>query len=287
MTYVACSVKERFVNPLFEVFDGGDFVLSSYRDVEEPLTTMRVFLPDPSAEDEARAALQSALDVIGVKAEIEKGEIPDEDWKFSYRHHFTIEEIGRRLVTVPAWEKIPVGDRLPIVLDPGLAFGTGKHETTKACLEYIDELVPEKIGAEPPSFLDMGCGSGILSIAAAKLGCRPVRGFDVDQEAVDASVENAAANGVDVEFFKYGLGSKKRRDLGTADIVVANILGPLLIRFSDEIAPCATGSLVISGILTGLYPEVLAAYVARGFREISRKTIGEWTTGFLSAGAVM
>ena len=287
MTYVACSVKERFVNPLFEVFDGGDFVLSSYRDVEEPLTTMRVFLPDPSAEDEACAALKSALDVIGVKAEIEKGEIPDEDWNFSYRRHFTIEEIGRRLVTVPAWEKIPVGDRLPIVLDPGLAFGTGKHETTKACLEYIDELVPEKLGAEPPSFLDMGCGSGILSIAAAKLGCRPVRGFDVDQEAVDASVENAAANGVDVEFFKYGLGSKKRRDLGTADIVVANILGPLLIRFADEIAPCATGSLVISGILTELYPEVLAAYVARGFREISRKTIGEWTTGLLSAGAVM
>ena len=287
MTYVACSVKERFVNPLFEVFDGGDFVLSSYRDVEEPLTTMRVFLPDPSSEDAARAALQSALDVVGVKAEIEKGEIPDEDWKFSYRRHFTIEEIGRRLVTVPAWEKIPSGDRLPIVLDPGLAFGTGKHETTKACLEYIDELVPEKIGAEPPSFLDMGCGSGILSIAAAKLGCRPVRGFDVDQEAVDASVENAAANGVAVEFFKYGLGSKNRRDLGTADIVVANILGPLLIRFADEIAPCATGSLVISGILTELYPEVLADYVARGFREISRKTIGEWTTGLLSAGAVM
>lgn len=286
MTYVACSVKERFVNPLFEVFDGGDFVLSSYRDVEEPLTTMRVFLPDPSAEGEARAALQSALDVIGVKAEIEKGEIPDEDWKFSYRCHFTIEEIGRRLVTVPAWEKIPVGDRLPIVLDPGLAFGTGKHETTKACLEYIDELVPEQIGAEPPSFLDMGCGSGILSIAAAKLCCRPVRGFDVDHEAVDASVENAAANGVDVDFFKYGLGSKKRRDLGTADIVVANILGPLLIRFADEIAPCATDSLVISGILTELYPEVLAAYVARGFREISRKTIGEWTTGLLTVNAV-
>ena len=72
MTYVACSVKERFVNPLFEVFDGGDFVLSSYRDVEEPLTTMRVFLPDPSAEDEACAALKSALDVIGVKAEIDR-----------------------------------------------------------------------------------------------------------------------------------------------------------------------------------------------------------------------
>lgn len=278
MTYVGCSVKERFVNPLFEVFDGGDFVLSSYRDVEESLTQMRVFLPDPSQEGAAREALKSALELVGVRADVERGEIPDEDWRLSYRRHFTVEEIGRRLVTVPAWEKVPEGDRLPIVLDPGLAFGTGKHETTKACLEYIDELVPEG-GA--PSFLDMGCGSGILSIAAAKLGCRPVRGFDVDQEAVDASVENAAANGVQVEFFKYGLGSKEKRDLGAADIVVANILGPLLIRFADEISPCAPKSLVISGILTELYPEVLAAYTARGFAEVSSKMLGEWTTGLL------
>ena len=283
MTYVGCSVRERFVNPLFEVFDGGDFVLSSYRDVEEPLTQLRVFLPDPSAEGAARAALRSALDVVGVDAPIERGEIPDEDWKLSYRRHFTIEEIGRRLVTVPAWEKVPEGDRLPIVLDPGLAFGTGKHETTKACLEYIDELVSDGMAGASPTFLDMGCGSGILSIAAAKLGCRDVRGFDVDQEAVDASVENAAANGVEVEFFRYGLGSRRKRDLGTADIVVANILGPLLIRFADEIAPCASSYLVISGILTELYPEVLSAYVSRGFAEVSRRTLGEWTTGLLAS----
>ena len=281
MRYIGCSVRERFVNPLFEVFDGGDFVLSSYRDVEEPLTEMRVFLPDPSAEPAARAALKSALDVVGVDAKIEAGEIPDEDWRLSYRRHFTIEEIGRRLVTVPAWEKVPEGDRLPIVLDPGLAFGTGKHETTKACLEFIDELVPEDASGRPVSFLDMGCGSGILSIAAAKLGCRSVRGFDVDQEAVEASKANAAANGVTVEFFRYGLGAAVKREIGRADIVVANILGPLLIRFADEIAPCAEHDLVISGILTELYPEVLAAYVSRGFAEVSRKTLGEWTTGHL------
>ena len=79
----------------------------------------------------------------------------------------------------------------------------------------------------------------------------------------------------------YGLGSRARRDLGTADIVVANILGPLLVRFAEEIAPCAAGDLVVSGILSELYPEVLAAYAARGFAEVSRKTLGEWTTGRL------
>ena len=275
MTFVSCSVSERFVNPLFEVFDGGDFILSSFRDIEEDFTRMRIYLEDPSRVDEAKRRLSDALAVVGVAAPIEVGEIADEDWKLAYRRHFKTENVGRRLVTVPAWEKVPAGDRLPIVLDPGMAFGTGKHETTRACLEYIDELAPVA------SFLDMGCGSGILSIAAAKLGCGAVTGFDVDAEAVEASRANAAANGVAVTFFKYGLGARARRDLGTADLVVANILGPLLIRFADEIAPCATRHLVVSGILTTLYPEVLAAFASRGFAEVSRKTLGEWTTGLL------
>lgn len=275
MTFVSCSVSERFVNPLFEVFDGGDFILSSFRDIEEDFTRMRIYLEDPSRVGEARRRLSDALAVVGVAAPIEVGEIADEDWKLAYRRHFKTENVGRRLVTVPAWEKVPAGDRLPIVLDPGMAFGTGKHETTRACLEYIDELAPVA------SFLDMGCGSGILSIAAAKLGCGAVTGFDVDAEAVEASRANAAANGVAVTFFKYGLGARERRDLGTADLVVANILGPLLIRFADEIAPCATRHLVVSGILTTLYPEVLAAFASRGFAEVSRKTLGEWTTGLL------
>ena len=275
MTFVSCSVSERFVNPLFEVFDGGDLILSSFRDIEEDFTRMRIYLEDPSRVDEAKRRLSDALAVVGVAAPIEVGEIADEDWKLAYRRHFKTENVGRRLVTVPAWEKVPAGDRLPIVLDPGMAFGTGKHETTRACLEYIDELAPVA------SFLDMGCGSGILSIAAAKLGCGAVTGFDVDAEAVEASRANAAANGVAVTFFKYGLGARERRDLGTADLVVANILGPLLIRFADEIAPCATRHLVVSGILTTLYPEVLAAFASRGFAEVSRKTLGEWTTGLL------
>ena len=277
MRFVGCSVPERFVNPLFEVFDGGDFVLSSFRDVEERLTRLRIYFEDPSSANEAARRLGDALSLVGAAAKVEEGEIADEDWKLSYRRHFKVENIGRRLVTVPAWEQVPDGGRVPIVLDPGLAFGTGKHETTRACLEYIDELAPVA------SFLDMGCGSGILSVAAAKLGCAAVTGFDVDQEAVDAANENAARNGVRPTFFRYGLGAKARRSLGRFDLVVANILGPLLVRFADEIAPCAARRLVLSGILSEVYPEVLAAYAGRGFREVSRRTIGEWTTGLLAA----
>ena len=282
MTFVSCSIPEQFVNPLFEVFDGGDFILSSYRDIEEDFTRMRIYFEDPTRTADAKGCLKAAMDVVGVDAPIEVGNIPDEDWKLAYRRHFKIEEIGRRLVTVPAWERTPESARIPIVLDPGMAFGTGKHETTHACLEYIDELCPVD------SFLDMGCGSGILSIAAKKLGCKTVKGFDVDQEAVDASIENAAKNGVSVEYVKFALGRTRsntqtlKHPNTSYDLVAANILGPLLIRFADEIVPYVGKNLIISGILMDLYPEVLAAYEARGLKEVSRKTLGEWTTGLLT-----
>jgi len=297
MKKIFCSLAERFVNPLFEVFDGGDFILSSYRDIEEPLTQVQIFFEDaPGLVDDAKRRLSDALSVIGVQAQIEVGEIPDEDWKLAYRRHFKIDEIGQRLLVVPTWELDKVGktDREIVTLDPGMAFGTGKHETTRACLEFIEQVKVRGEGEQRtdndssvqppicnlrPSFLDMGCGSGILSIAAAKLGFAPVTGFDVDQEAIDASNENAALNKVSVEYFKYGLGAKVRRELPKCDLVAANILGPLLIRFADEIVPTVKSRLIISGILTELYPEVLAAYTSRGLAEVERKTIGEWTTG--------
>ena len=294
MTFVSCSIPEQFVNPLFEVFDGGDFILSSYRDIEEDFTRMRIYFEDPARTEDAKTCLKSAMDIVGVDAPIEIGDIPDEDWKLAYRRHFKTEEIGNRLLIVPEWELDSVqasfehsehsNIRTIVHLDPGMAFGTGKHETTHACLEYIDQLAPVD------SFLDMGCGSGILSIAAAKLGCKVVKGFDVDQEAVDASIENAEKNGVSVEYIKFALGraqssnrtiEQSEQSNNSYDLVAANILGPLLIRFADEIVPYVGKRLIISGILTDLYPEVLAAYEARGLKEVSRKTLGEWTTGLL------
>ena len=310
MTKVHCSVPERYVNPLFEVFDGGDFILSSYHDIEETDTQMQVYLADPAQAGEAARRLKDALALVGSNAQVETSEVPDEDWKLSYRRHFKIEPIGRRLVTVPTWEldgfkaSGEFSDRIPLVLDPGMAFGTGKHETTRACLEYIDEIA----GNGAQSFLDMGCGIGIRSIAAAKLGFSPVAGFDIDEDAVNASRENAELNGVAVDYRLFALGkgavtldesieaakgvypdlALQGRDVGSgdapfapADFVVANILGPLLIAFADEIAGYTKKTLIVSGILAELYPEVLAAFQSRGFSEVSRKTIGEWTTGYL------
>lgn len=306
MTFVSCSVPERFVNPLFEVFDGGDFILSSYHDIEEETTRMQIFFEDPALADAAKACLGSALEIVGVSVPITVGDLPDEDWKLAYRRHFKTESVGRHLLIVPEWELASIdqpNNRTIVCLDPGMAFGTGKHETTRACLEYIDEL------SGKGSFLDMGCGSGILSIAAAKLGYAPVAGFDIDEEAVAASKENAEKNGVQIDYRAFALGKgavtldssieaakgiypdlalqgkandPSARPFEPADLVVANILGPLLIAFADEIVGYVKKDLVISGILTELYPEVLAAFTSRGFREVSRKNLGEWSTGLLT-----
>ena len=320
MIKVFAQVDDRYVNPVFEVFDGDDFILSSYHDIEETTSQVQIYFPDAAQTDKAKRCLAAALEIVGVDAPVEVSEIPDEDWKLSYRRHFKTERVSPRIYTHPPWEPMPEtkDGEIVLTLDPGMAFGTGKHETTKACLQYIDEIASavqtSSLDARR-SFLDMGCGSGILSIAAAKLGFAPVAGFDIDEEAVQASKENAETNGVSVDYRTFALGRgavtldasieaakglypdlalqgrvmndecrMMKGGFSPSDVVVANILGPLLIAFADEIAGFAPKTLVVSGILEELYPEVLAAYVARGYREISHKTIGEWTTGLLVRG---
>ena len=285
MLRVYCSIEERKVNPLFEVFDGGDFTLSSWRDIEAPLTEVGIYFEEAGRLEEARAALGAALALVGeADAEIRESQVADEDWRFSYRRHFKTEHIGSRLTVRPPWEELtPESEsRKVITLDPGLAFGTGRHETTRACLEYIDEL-----SEEGGSMIDMGSGSGILSIAASLLGFAPVEGFDVDPEAVEVARENATLNAANVRYCHFALGARGGAKTVEApskepfDLVVANILGPLLIRFAPEIAPYAKRHLVVSGILNEIYPEVLAAYEALGFREVTKRVLGEWTTGLL------
>ena len=283
MTCVYCSLAEQYVNPLFEVFDGGDFVLSSYRDVEESSTTMQIFFPEMEGDDGAtRAAaidaLRSAMDIVGVSADIKVRTFPDEDWTLSYRLHFKTTEISPRLVVVPTWENhMPEPGQAMLKMDPGMAFGTGNHATTRACLEYIAEA------EVAPTFLDVGCGSGILAVAAKLLGFGDVRGVDLDADAVEVAKETATLNGVDVPFFRGDLSGhmEGNPDIAPADFVAANVLGPVLIRFAERIASLVNpgGKIILSGILDELYPEVKSAYEILGFSEISSKLVGEWRTG--------
>ena len=280
MTVVSCSVDERYMNPLFEVFDGGDFVLTSYRDVEETSATMQIFLPDPADAPRAAEALAAAGRIVGLELAPETGTIPDEDWKLSYRKHFKTEVISPRLVVRPPWEAVtPAPGQKVLTLDPGIAFGTGQHPTTRACLDAIDALAVE---GTDRSFLDVGCGSGILSIAAALEGFRDVHGFDNDPDAVRNANENAEANGLGALFSDGDLSVPGVA--APADVVAANVLAPVLVRFAREVGALVNpgGRLILSGILDEQYDEVRAAYVALGFTELSNRLIGEWRTGLFA-----
>ena len=280
MTVVSCSIDERYVNPLFEVFDGGDFILTSYRDVEETSATMQIFLPDPSDAPRAAEALVAAGRIVGLDLAPVTGTIPDEDWKLSYRKHFKTEVISPRLVVRPPWEAVtPAPGQKVLTLDPGIAFGTGQHPTTRACLDAIDALAAENADR---TFLDVGCGSGILSIAAALEGFRDVRGFDNDPDAVRNANENAEANGLGALFSDGDLSVPGTA--APADVVAANVLAPVLVRFAREVGALVNpgGRLILSGILDEQYEEVRAAYAALGFAEVSNRLIGEWRTGLFS-----
>jgi ribosomal protein L11 methyltransferase len=178
--------------------------------------------------------------------------IEDRDWVCLTQSQFAPIRVSARLWIVPTWHTAPDPGAINIVLDPGLAFGTGDHPTTRLCLRWLDERL--EAGR---SVIDYGCGSGILAIAAAKLGASPVIGVDIDVQALEASRCNARLNTVGAEFVDAGAATPD-----PADVVVANILsGPL-----KALAPLfsrlvrARGCLVLSGVLAGQANEVARAY---------------------------
>jgi ribosomal protein L11 methyltransferase len=199
-----------------------------------------------------------------------------EAWKVRYQPI----PIGRRLVIVPAWMDSPDPARVAIKIDPGMAFGTGTHPTTQLCLEFLEECLPENC----PLVMDVGCGSGILAIAALKLGAQAALGVDIDEASIRNSQENAQNNGVANEALQLGLGSVDEIRSGqfgaaSAPLVLANILGPVLIRLfdaglADLVAP--GGKLILSGILEHLAADVAAAAERRGLKLIESKQMGDW-----------
>jgi len=206
-------------------------------------------------------------------------ELAEEDWRDSYKLHFHPWQCGR-LHWVPVWERetyaLPPGDAA-IWLDPGLAFGTGNHETTRLCCERLVEWAKT---ARPESrIVDAGCGSGILAISAARLGFHGVRGFDNDAEAVRVSRENAELNGLEeaIEFYEGDLVTGFSGE--PADLVLANILGHVLTQFVPELISALGkgGLLVLSGILVVELSAVRAAFTAAvPHWRVESREMGEW-----------
>jgi len=199
--------------------------------------------------------------------------IADEDWAQNWKQHFRPQSIGERLYVCPPWDAIAPAGRLAIVVDPGMAFGTGHHATTRGCLELLEHTVrTERIERA----LDVGTGSGILAIALAKLGVGEVSAVDNDPQAFAIAGTNAAVNGCGAIHIRTTLENISRN----VDLIVANLFANLL----RELAPRLTGllrsggTLICSGFLASDEDGVRRAYEAVGFTPVGRREMESWIT---------
>ena len=223
---------------------------------------------------EAFARLK-ALDTEKVWGRLELSTTPvrEEDWANNWKNYWSPDRIGERLVVCPTWEswEESPGD-VVLRLDPGMAFGSGAHHSTRMCLELLQEEIK---GRE--RVLDLGCGSGILSVAALLLGASSARGTDIEEVAVQVARENAVLNGVG-DLAQYSVGNLAQGITGTFDIVFANIVADIILRLVPDLPRLLNpgGVVITSGIIDARSPEVEEALAAAGFTLSQKKEQGGW-----------
>jgi ribosomal protein L11 methyltransferase len=267
------------VEPAYELVEEG---LAARIDASRP-AVVRGYLPgaDASGARAGRAAVEEALghlQAFGLRpiGELHTRVVHEEDWAHAWKRHFPVLRIGRRLVIQPTWrEHQPKPDDVVLALDPGMAFGTGLHPTTRLCLEGVERWADEGL-FEHARVLDVGCGSGILAIAAARLGAPEVLGVDTDPVAVQATHANAALNGCSDAV------SARRGSLPVAeapfDLVLANLIASLLVSIAGELGAsvAAGGRILCSGIFVDRESEVRASLEGAGLRISGSWREGDW-----------
>jgi ribosomal protein L11 methyltransferase len=285
---VAPGDAERTSDILREIVDGGAWTEApfSQRDLESDADVdphahrlVHAYAGENPAAPDVPAQARAALARAGIAAEVTQRTVAEEDWAESWKEHFHVERFGEHLVVVPTWRSFaPQPDDVVIALDPGMAFGTGQHETTRMCLEALERTVRPGMAV-----LDVGCGSGILSIAAAKLGAREVLAVDVDPNCARITSENARLNGVESSVIARtgstgGAWPFEQAATGRCGIVVANIIARIIGEIAADLAAALApgGRLIASGIIGERETETGAALTAQGLRVECVRAMGDW-----------
>jgi ribosomal protein L11 methyltransferase len=261
--------------------EGGDDACTAWFDADRDLAIIEYYC---STRAEAEHRLTAMMSFFETRRDQEPltgtvRDLPAEDWAESWKKFFHVEKVSTRVWIKPTWEPCtPAAGEIIVELDPGMSFGTGQHGTTRGCLQLIDRLAT----APGLKLADIGCGSGILAIAAAKLGYRDLIALDNDPDAVRIATENADLNGV-AHQIRFVTGDCSAAGLDHShDVVVANILANVLIANAGVLMGYLSRSpaarLILSGILNPQAADVQAAYEAYGMILVESLQLGEWTT---------
>ena len=253
-----------------------DYVDEAFADSIRGLCRVKFY----TSEDEDGAMLRAAARAAVPGEGFEEKPVRDEDWENNWKAYYKPIPVGERLLIVPQWEEVPEGTgRVVLRLDPGLIFGTGSHATTQMCLEAVQDLPLEGV-----SVLDLGCGSGILAIAALLLGAKDAVGVDVDPKAPDVVLENAALSGVEDRLTALAgdcvadEGLRARLMEARYGVVFANIVADVILRLAPAVRPLMApgGVFIASGIIDGREEEVAAALKAAGLTVSEHRIRENW-----------
>ncbi len=259
----------------------GDLIDESIMTADRSIAYVSVFIPETRSPGETGLFVKQKLAELALDATVEMIGVSEEDWADSWKKYYKPIHTGDRLVIVPVWETYdPVEGEITVLMDPGMAFGTGTHETTRLCAAML-----ERYTKPGDKVLDVGCGSGILAICASKLGAERCFACDIDPQAVKVAVENTELNHTpNVKCAVSDLLRQVENTEGGYDVVVANIVADIIIRLASDVGAylAAQGVFIVSGIIEERAGEVIAALTAAGYRIVDESYENGWYCGAVS-----
>ena len=251
-----------------------DLIEESLLEKDRTKGIIHVYINPEENPLESTSFIAERLNALGIKHEITISDCKVEDWQNDWKQYFHPMPIGKKLLIRPVWEdNYDAGDRKVLDIEPGLAFGSGSHPTTQLCLETLENYI-----TPDSTVLDIGCGSGILSIAALLLGARSAFGVDIDSLAVKTAKANALQNGFGDDKFTVVQGNLSDKVNGKFNVVVANIVADIIMEFNKTVGDFLTddGVYITGGIIESREDEVLFSFAQNGFEVTDRFENNGW-----------